>query len=121
MTGQGECPLNSVGLPECRPIYGGTYFPPEHWKQFLQKLVARWDENPQLANDYAERLTAGIQQSEQLPLVQIPDAYAKEDLTRIVTPWKERFDKRSEEHTSELQSLMPLSSDVFCLKNKKKL
>src|SRR3546814_11050762 len=53
-----------------------------------------WDENPQLANDYAERLTAGIQQSEQLPLVQIPDAYAKEDLTRIVTPWKERFDKQ---------------------------
>src|SRR3546814_9883589 len=28
--------------------------------------------------------------------------------------------KRSEEHTSELQSLMPLSYDVFCLKKKKK-
>src|SRR3546814_10283457 len=26
---------------------------------------------------------------------------------------------RSEEHTSELQSLMPISSAVFCLKNKK--
>src|SRR3546814_7482943 len=30
-----------------------------------------------------------------------------------------RFDGRSEEHTSELQSLMRISSAVFCLKNKK--
>ena len=93
MTGQGGWPLNCVCLPDGRPIYGGTYFPPEHWKQFLEKLVAMWNEDPQLANDYAERLTAGIQQSEQLPLVPIPDAYSKEDLTRIVTPWKKRFDK----------------------------
>src|SRR3546814_7876785 len=30
----------------------------------------------------------------------------------------ERFDPRSEEHTSELQSLMRISYDVFCLKKK---
>src|SRR3546814_7460893 len=31
----------------------------------------------------------------------------------------ERRRRRSEEHTSELQSLMRISYDVFCLKNKK--
>src|SRR3546814_1547646 len=31
-----------------------------------------------------------------------------------------RFYERSEEHTSELQSLMRISYAVFCLKNKKK-
>src|SRR3546814_10066866 len=31
----------------------------------------------------------------------------------------QRRDVRSEEHTSELQSLMRISYDVFCLKNKK--
>src|SRR3546814_4566565 len=31
-----------------------------------------------------------------------------------------RLDHRSEEHTSELQSLMRISYDVFCLKKKKK-
>src|SRR3546814_8952281 len=31
----------------------------------------------------------------------------------------ERFDVRSEEHTSELQSLMRISYAVFCLKKKK--
>src|SRR3546814_3923904 len=33
----------------------------------------------------------------------------------------DRFDIRSEEHTSELQSLMRISYAVFCLKKKKKL
>src|SRR3546814_7760772 len=32
---------------------------------------------------------------------------------------KKLFCRRSEEHTSELQSLMRISYDVFCLKNKK--
>src|SRR3546814_2694752 len=32
----------------------------------------------------------------------------------------ERIDNRSEEHTSELQSLMRISYAVFCLKKKKK-
>src|SRR3546814_7644583 len=33
---------------------------------------------------------------------------------------KEEFQTRSEEHTSELQSLMRISYAVFCLKKKKK-
>lgn len=93
MTGQGGWPLNCICLPDGRPVYGGTYFPPAHWKQFLETLVTMWRENPGLANEYAERLTAGIQQSERLPLVPIPDTYSKEDLAPIITPWKDRFDK----------------------------
>ncbi|MFB2120580.1 MULTISPECIES: thioredoxin domain-containing protein [Parapedobacter] len=98
MTGRGGWPLNCVCLPDGRPIYGGTYFPPTDWKQFLKQLVAMWNENPQLANEYAERLTAGIQQSEQLPLAPVPDGYANEDVVRIVTPWKDRFDKKEGGH-----------------------
>src|SRR3546814_3942927 len=33
--------------------------------------------------------------------------------------FEKRFTHRSEEHTSELQSLMRISYDVFCLKKKK--
>src|SRR3546814_8124166 len=35
------------------------------------------------------------------------------------TPWTEEEMSRSEEHTSELQSLMRITYAVFCLKNKK--
>src|SRR3546814_10373473 len=37
----------------------------------------------------------------------------------LVQPLGERLGKRSEEHTSELQSLMRISYAVFCLKKKK--
>src|SRR3546814_5598798 len=36
-----------------------------------------------------------------------------------VEPWLEPSGYRSEEHTSELKSLMRISYDVFCLKKKK--
>src|SRR3546814_2670210 len=36
-----------------------------------------------------------------------------------VMQWNERFALRSEEHTSELQSLMRISYAVFCLKKKR--
>src|SRR3546814_5344287 len=35
--------------------------------------------------------------------------------------WVPAFAGRSEEHTSELQSLMRISYDVFCLKKKKRI
>src|SRR3546814_8086729 len=37
----------------------------------------------------------------------------------LIKPGERGFLARSEEHTSELQSLMPISYAVFCLKNKK--
>src|SRR3546814_9258268 len=40
-------------------------------------------------------------------------------LERLDFHWKEHLATRSEEHTSELQSLMRISYAVFCLKKKK--
>src|SRR3546814_6854400 len=42
-------------------------------------------------------------------------------LRRRNSPWRQHPCNRSEEHTSELQSLMRISYAVFCLKKKKKL
>src|SRR3546814_6652328 len=44
-----------------------------------------------------------------------------EDLTDEPPGWAHFLDLRSEEHTSELQSLMRISYAVFCLKKKKKI
>src|SRR3546814_5833109 len=52
------------------------------------------------------------------------DAGEKADLVNLVSQAREAFGHihiiRSEEHTSELQSLMRISYAVFCLKTKKK-
>src|SRR3546814_2144839 len=43
----------------------------------------------------------------------------KHTLDPLQTPAAQRIIRRSEEHTSELQSLMRISYAVFCLKKKK--
>ena len=60
MTGSGGWPLNSICLPDQRPIYGGTYFKKEDWKKLLLNLASFWTEKPQEAEDYANKLTEGI-------------------------------------------------------------
>src|SRR3546814_7632318 len=49
-----------------------------------------------------------------------PNGAGKTTMMDIVTG-KTRPDERSEEHTSELQSLMRISYAVFCLKKKNKI
>ncbi|SFT10782.1 thioredoxin domain-containing protein [Sphingobacterium wenxiniae] len=93
MTNAGGWPLHCICLPDGRPIYGGTYFKPHDWQQVLLQIAQMWEETPEVALDYAERLTNGIQQAERLPISPIPEQYNQEDLQQIVQPWKAQFDK----------------------------
>src|SRR3546814_9392197 len=76
--------------------------------------------------DALKRLEAIVQQLESgdVPLDQSITLYAEGDLLRQqcqkrLQDAQARIDKiRSEEHTSELQSLMRISSAVFCLQKK---
>ncbi|ERJ60629.1 thioredoxin domain-containing protein [Sphingobacterium paucimobilis] len=94
MTKSGGWPLNVICLPDGRPIYGGTYFKPQDWQNILLQIAQMWEETPQVALDYASKLTAGIQQAEQLPIAEIPEQYSLKDLKSVVLPWKEHFDYR---------------------------
>src|SRR3546814_3598524 len=61
---------------------------------------------------------------EELTGFTLPDGFIIElvasEKDGIANPIDLTFDDRSEEHTSELQSLMRISYAVFCLKNKTK-
>lgn len=92
MTGSGGWPLNCICLPDQRPIYGGTYFKANDWKNLLLNLVAFWHEKPEQAIQYAGQLTQGIQQSEQIIKSNITPEYTREYLKTIVQPWKQSFD-----------------------------
>ena len=93
MTGQGGWPLNMICLPDGRPVYGGTYFRPEDWKSILSQLAEKWENQPELLVDYAERLTKGINNSENFPVSHLNEKYSIEDLKEIVKPWKKTFDE----------------------------
>lgn len=92
MTNAGGWPLNCICLPDGRPIYGGTYFKPLDWQQVLLEVAQMWEEKPEVAIDYADRLSKGIHEAEKLPISPIPEAYTLNDLQDIVAPWKAQFD-----------------------------
>lgn len=92
MTGQGGWPLNCICLPDQRPVYGGTYFRKDDWKNILLNLAAFWRDKPADARDYAARLTEGISMTERPELAQLTREYSKEDLLSIADPWKRQFD-----------------------------
>ncbi|WP_437922298.1 thioredoxin domain-containing protein [Sphingobacterium sp. LRF_L2] len=92
MTNAGGWPLNCICLPDGRPIYGGTYFKPHDWQQVLLQIAKMWEETPEVAIDYAERLTKGIHKAENLPIAPIPKQYTTADLSAVVDPWKVQFD-----------------------------
>jgi hypothetical protein len=92
ITGRGGWPLNCVALPDGRPIWGGTYFPKDNWISALEQLANLYDETPEKAIEYAERLTDGVRNSDLVSLNENQVAFSKADLERSVREWKQNMD-----------------------------
>lgn len=92
MTGSGGWPLNCLCLPDQRPIYGGTYFKKEDWINILENVAELWENEPDKAKQYADRLTDGIRNAEKIIPNVKKEAYSLEHLREIVAPWKPYFD-----------------------------
>ncbi|MDP9048542.1 MAG: thioredoxin domain-containing protein, partial [Bacteroidota bacterium] len=93
MSGRGGWPLNCICLPDQRPIYGGTYFRKNEWTSLLFSLADFYKQKPDEAEEYAKRLTDGIQQYESVEQVKEQPAYSRTDLELIINNWKKYFDK----------------------------
>src|SRR3546814_2119489 len=89
-----------LSLDICRQIYRGCL-----------ALLTTIDEKERLAADL-EAANAGLERRE---------AERRETEAAVTGLRAELTHVRSEEHTSELQSLMRISYAVFCLKKKKKI
>ncbi|MDQ3111691.1 MAG: thioredoxin domain-containing protein [Bacteroidota bacterium] len=92
MTGRGGWPLNCFTLPDGRPLYGGTYFPKEKWKEVLLNLADLWKTDPEKCFQYAGELTEGVKQTEQIVMEDNGEEIVAETLGLSVEQWKTRFD-----------------------------
>src|SRR3546814_4163680 len=91
------------GSGPCRPLQENTYVYSENpWLHALTWALGRWQNGKKV-------IGVGMAPF-QIAMASFVDAANIADLNN----WK-----RSEEHTSELQSLMRISYAVFCLKKKK--
>lgn len=67
MSGRGGWPLNCFTLPDGRPVYGGTYFPKDHWLNVLQSLADLYRNEPAKVNDFANQMEQGLKNVAMLP------------------------------------------------------
>jgi len=107
MTGQGGWPLNCICLPDQRPVYGGTYFRKEDWKNLLLNLAAFWQQKPSEAVAYAEKLTNGVKEAETISFSDNTFRYSKQDLEEIFDQWKKTFDLSEGGYNPAPKFLMP--------------
>lgn len=94
ITGQGGWPLNMICLPDGRPVYGGTYFRKDDFIAILTQLQDKWDHQPREIMEYAERLTRGVQQAENLSLQTENTLLSKQELHQLIGSWSQDFDTR---------------------------
>ncbi|TVR39792.1 MAG: thioredoxin domain-containing protein [Cryomorphaceae bacterium] len=93
MTGSGGWPLNCFTLPDGRPVYGGTYFPPAQWEKILITLHETWQQEPEKFAEYAQKLTEGVQQSDLVQLQEDEAWLSRDTLDLAVRKWKDSFDE----------------------------
>jgi len=96
MTGQGGWPLNCVALPDGKPVFGGTYFPKERWKDVLLNLARFWEEKPVEASEYAAQLTDGVRQMGFFQkLTSTTTEFRDADLEVLMKSWDRQIDYKN--------------------------
>jgi len=92
MTGRGGWPLNCFALADGRPVFGGTYFPPQQWTQVLTDLHNTWQSDPQKVTAYAARLHQGVAAQSVVEPAEEETELDASDLKELVEAWKPTLD-----------------------------
>ncbi len=92
MNQRGGWPLNCVALPNGKPFWGGTYFKKEDWKKQILGLYNTYKTEPNRVIEFADKLSKGIQQVENIGLNTEPPNFTWEILDNMVIAWSDRFD-----------------------------
>ena len=92
MGSKGGWPLNVFTLPDGRPIYGGTYFPKQHWLSVLENLADLFRNDKEKVLSYANRLHQGISQLNLIQPGQDESPFDIEFLDNVILHWSKYWD-----------------------------
>ena len=93
MNQRGGWPLNCIALPNGQPFWGGTYFRKEDWKNQILKMANIYKTDKNRVIEFANKLTKGIQQVENIVENTEEVNFKWQDLHNMVSPWSDRFDE----------------------------
>ncbi|WP_373057898.1 thioredoxin domain-containing protein [Zunongwangia sp. H14] len=113
MTGSGGWPMNIVALPDGRPVWGGTYFRKEQWKEALLQIARLYKEKPEQLLEYAGRLEEGLQQLQAIKVPESNPEFNRNFLKEIVEHWQKNFDLKNGGPKGAPKFMMPNSIEFL--------
>jgi uncharacterized protein len=91
----GGWPLNVFLSPQQKPFYGGTYFPPQSWKQILLNVANAFNEHRDQLDESAEKFAQALSTSDLLKynIEGTNAAFAMDNLHDAYSKLAAKFDK----------------------------
>jgi uncharacterized protein YyaL (SSP411 family) len=111
MTGRGGWPLNCVLLPDGRPIYGGTYFQKEQWRNILLHIANLYRTDSEKCFSYATELTEGINKMESFRKDAAVSILNSIDWQQLFLNWSVNFDTEDGGNNRSPKFPMPSNYD----------
>ncbi len=113
MTGRGGWPLNCVALPDGKPVWGGTYFPKEQWMEALKNIVNIYENQPEKIQEYADKLTKGVQAHNIIPVNTQKAIFTKKELEKAVAVFQKSLDKEKGGRKGSPKFPMPVNLEFL--------
>lgn len=107
MTGMGGWPMNVVALPDGRPVWGGTYFRKEQWKDALKQIAHLYETQPEKLTEYAVKLENGLKQIQIIEPVESSEGFKREFFSPVIDKWKASFDHKNGGYNRSPKFMMP--------------
>jgi len=92
MKQRGGWPLNCITLPNGKPVWGGTYFRKRDWMQEIKKVADLYRNSPEIVEEYANKITEGIANTELVEKNNDKNALSQELLEDYYQNWSTKFD-----------------------------
>ncbi|GHA25707.1 thioredoxin [Salinimicrobium marinum] len=114
LTGSGGWPLNAVALPNGKPFFAGTYFPPEEWKNILNQIAKAYKEDRESLIETANALTEGIKSTNSLgDLSTQKEEFSKAEYITVMDAWEPKFDREKGGYLGEQKFPLPVSWEAL--------
>ncbi|SKB46633.1 hypothetical protein SAMN05660776_1198 [Salegentibacter holothuriorum] len=113
MTGAGGWPMNIVALPDGRPVWGGTYFRKEQWKDALKQLSGLYQTKPDEMKAYAAKLEAGLQQLQLIETPKEETPFTNDFINEMLEKWKKTFDAKNGGSRGAPKFMLPVNQSFL--------
>ena len=117
INGNGGWPLNALALPDGKPFFAGTYYPPENWVRLLQYFADIYKNEQSKLKEQADHVSKGIREIEKIFLNEEPVFFEESDLDELCNNLLKRVDWRDGGTQGNMKFPMPSVWEFLLLYN----